>query len=567
MLNLHSIRDHVRAVIMNSVSVHPKVEWLQGNPAPTMKLMSTAVPVAPPAAGSERSRLHEYGALVCALIVYIAGSGLLAHACLRAAGGHFVYALDDSYIGMAMARSLAQHGVWGITRFGFTSSSSSPLFTLLLAAAYRITGIHEITPVILSSGFGALAVFLADRYAARFLAFGPRTVVLAAFVLLTPLIEIGLLGMEHTLHLCLVLGFLILFEEAGSSPRRLAAVTALMVATRYEGLFLVAAAALLLMHDRRWRALAWMLAGAALAVVAYGIFSVAHGAWFLPNSVALKGSVPHGGSAIFALVRRFVHAPTVSVPMLALAVAAVGLWRSRPQCARFAFLIAIAGFLHLTSAGIGSAWRYEAYLAGTAALAIGFAFPSSRCFARGTWYTFLIVSVFAISLLYGRASAAIGELPHYSRAIDSQQWQMARFLETYFPTSSVAANDIGAISFLTDIHCIDLVGLADTDIFRAKRSHRYTTEFLAQEADDRGVQIAIVYDSWFNGKTGFYTDGPAIPKQWIRVAQLQVPYSTNLGDEVVSLYAVEPSMAAPLRTALVQFQPGLPGIDRLTILP
>jgi hypothetical protein len=534
-----------------------------------MKAMSATVSLAPSPADSERRhrRLHKYGALAGALIVFVIGSGLLARACLRAAGGHFIYALDDSYIEMAMAKSLALHGIWGITRFGFTSSSSSPLCTLLLAAAYRITGVHQITPVILSWVFGIPAIFLADRYAARFLAFGPRAVVLTAFVLLTPLIEIGLLGMEHTLQICLVLGFLIVFEEASRSPQRLAAIAALMVATRYEGLFLVAAAALLLLHDRQWRALAWMLAGAALPVAAYGIFSVAHGSYFFPNSVLLKGNVPHNANATLALMRRFAHAPTVTVPVLALAVAAVGLWRSRPRIARCAFLIAIAGFLHLTSAGIGSAFRYEAYLAGTATLAFGFAIPSSRSFARGTWYVFLIVAVLGIGLLYGRASAAIGDLPGYARAVDSQQWQTARFLQTYFPHASVAANDIGAISFRTDIHCMDLVGLADTHVLRAKRSHTYTTNFLAHEAAARGVQIAIVYDAWFQGKTSFYTDGPVLPGEWVRVAQLRVPYSSNLGDPVVSLYAVDPSIAAAMRNDLTQFKPTLPGIDSLTILP
>ena len=41
--------------------------------------------------------------------------------------GHLVYALDDPYIQMAMAKNFVLHGVWGITRFGFTSSSSIAL--------------------------------------------------------------------------------------------------------------------------------------------------------------------------------------------------------------------------------------------------------------------------------------------------------------------------------------------------------------------------------------------------------------------------------------------------------
>ena len=41
---------------------------------------------------------------------------------------HMEYALDDPYIHMAVAKHFVDHGVWGMTPFEFSSSSSS-LFT------------------------------------------------------------------------------------------------------------------------------------------------------------------------------------------------------------------------------------------------------------------------------------------------------------------------------------------------------------------------------------------------------------------------------------------------------
>ena len=45
-----------------------------------------------------------------------------------------VYPLDDAYIHMAISKNLQQHGVWGVTRHQFSSTSSSILFTLLFSA-------------------------------------------------------------------------------------------------------------------------------------------------------------------------------------------------------------------------------------------------------------------------------------------------------------------------------------------------------------------------------------------------------------------------------------------------
>ena len=60
------------------------------------------------------------------------GLGLVGRAYFQASGGALVYWIEDAYIHLAMARNLALHGVFGATPHEFTTSSSSPLWVLLL---------------------------------------------------------------------------------------------------------------------------------------------------------------------------------------------------------------------------------------------------------------------------------------------------------------------------------------------------------------------------------------------------------------------------------------------------
>jgi hypothetical protein len=510
------------------------------------------------------STWRHHGPLGIAFALYCAITAAIFFASYRAADHHFVFALDDPYIAMAMAKSLALHGTWGITRFAFSSASSSPLFTLILALLYRLTGVHEVTSLAVSWMAGAFAIYLADRFLAEHLNWRARAATLTIFVMATPLFVIGLLGMEHTLHLALALAFVMGFEKASESPRRLFVITALMVGARYEGLFLVGAAGILFATERRWRPLFWMIGGAGLTVAAYGGFAAAHGSYFLPNSVALKGTSPQGWLAAILVIMKIIIAPHFAILLPALIISAIGLRRSQPRFAQLTWLLAVAGTGHLIFARTGAAFRYEAYFVALSCLVLAI---TAACWSVAATQRslFRITLCVAVGLLVVRSGYAALALPGYSRAIYLQQMQSARFLRTYFPNSSVAANDIGAISFFTDIHCTDLVGLADDKIFFAKRAGLYTTDFLRSEAAANNVQFAIVYDGWFTAARNSYWKIPQLPREWIRVAKLRVPHSEVLGDDVVSFYAVDPAMVAPLRSALYRFGPTLPAADRLIL--
>ena len=150
-----------------------------------------------------------------------------------------------------------------------------------------------------------------------------------------------------------------------SSPRP----SALAAAARYESLFLIAPAAVVLWLDRRparGRSSPWWRPIVPLAV--YGAVSVAHGWPPLPNSAA-----PQAGHVRGQRSRRDLRPPRRPCPAHAgrgpaSARAAGGGARRSPRCGRRAAVrrwdaIFVTGtLLHLQLAAIGWLFRYEAYL-------------------------------------------------------------------------------------------------------------------------------------------------------------------------------------------------------------
>ena len=523
----------------------------------------------PAAAGSGEARGFSPALIAAALYTLLTLALVLISYLLCAR--HFVYPLDDTYIGMAIAKNFALHGVWGVTRYEFTSADSSLLFPLLLAGLYRIFGVNAIAPIALSWTFGLASIFVAARMLAGRVERRVQIVALILLVLFTPLFVIGLLGMEHSLHLLLTLLFLGYFleEPAAGQPQRLATlalVTTLMVATRYEGLFVVASACVIFALQRRWKAAATILVASALPVAAYAAYSVSHGAGWLPNSVSLKGAESHHGSLLAAAERVFqrvawntgegIHLPLF---LLGIGLAAAILARRSPRSSAPLAIVFLGGCLHLCLAAVGWLFRYEDYLLGAGIVALAAAWPAlmeqRRRPAFVAAYLALVCAALSLSL---RSVAAFHLLPGCSRSIYSQQWQMAHFLGASYPETAVAANDIGAIDYFNDIHCFDLIGLANADIFRARRAGRYSTALLDQETRAHHVRIAILYDDWFGGaRTNSLNGGPPLPATWIRVGQWTYPPAI-LVEKTVSFYAVDPVEAAKLRTALQQFDPNLP---------
>ena len=117
-----------------------------------------------------------------------------------ATGGQLIYPLDDTYINMAMAKNFSEHGVWGITRYAFSSSTSSPLYTALLADRILHSGQKRTAALVLNVFFGTILIAYLNRLLRQD---GTPSIVfplLLAISFVTSIPALNLIGMEHLLH-------------------------------------------------------------------------------------------------------------------------------------------------------------------------------------------------------------------------------------------------------------------------------------------------------------------------------------------------------------------------------
>ncbi|MBL8731858.1 MAG: hypothetical protein JNN13_05775 [Planctomycetes bacterium] len=486
----------------------------------------------------------------------------------HANGSAFAYPLDDAYIHLAMARTLAETGGLGITEHAFASASSSPLWLVLLACGWWVLGSCVWLPLGLATSAALLLVAAADRLWRRAgLSANGRLLALVALVLLVPLPTLANSGMEHTLHAWLAVVLLERLQRFGPATGRAERVGLLVVAAAFGAVRLESA--FLLVVALGW--LAWrrsvgmaLLAGfaASLAWLLLGVVSLRHGGFLLPNSIVLKGGrvpipgidpVQHGWlTGLRALLRRG------HIGLLVATLATLfGLGRGRANAAVLGNLVVVlvAVLLHVQWARLGWFYRYEAYLI---AAAVVFAVPvvptvSAACgpAARRVLGALLVATT---GVMVPRAVRAFVDLPRASAHTYRQNVQLGRFLAEHGNGRPVAVNDIGAVALLANAPVLDLVGLADTEVARARRAGTFDAAFVRELTTRRGISLAVVYEDWFPGQ---------LPPEWPRLARWRVV--EPFWGSTVAFFAVDPRDRAHWQQALERMAATLP--DGVVVTP
>jgi hypothetical protein len=508
-------------------------------------------------------------------------TGLLFVTTTARTGGRFVYPLDDPYIHMAMAKNLSLHGVWGVTRHGFTSASSSPLWTLLLALVYLVVGPSEIAPLLLCLVCGLLLLVVTDRLIREHgLESWARAATLCGLVLLVPLPAVLFTGQEHVLQATLSLAFVWTTAAVINRERPLwllAVLALLLTATRYEGLFLVFLAMLLLYGRRRYGAGVGVAVAGLLPVAAYGVVSMLKGWFFLPNAVLMKAAVSHQAVRLvrsgfgttefrkaFADIvglwglKQIVTTPHVFAAVLLVLLLLVLRLRQKRRFWEFDTVLGsiflAASFLHMHFARPGPLHRYEAYLVAVGVVAVATLMHNLRPGCGRAWFRATGVAAgLAAAVMIWVGGTVTAHVPQASRNIFEQQYQMGLFLRRFYQGQTIAANDIGAINWLADIKCFDIWGLGTMRVARLKAHGNLSPEALGATAESTGVRIAIIYEDWLK-----LTQTKAVPAHWTKVGSWHLRDNLVCGCDSVAFFACRPEERARLKECLGLFARHLP---------
>jgi hypothetical protein len=528
--------------------------------------------------------------------VLLAALVILLYFSLINTDGHFVYALDDPYIHMAMAKNFSQHGIWGVTKHEFASASSSVGWTLLLSLLYTVTGVHDVTPFVTNAAIALTFLIVISFLLKRHRLSNPIVFILLILIIVfTPLPVLIFNGMEHLLHAFLTVLFLIFAARAFSSHDSgwfhgpnlaLLLLSPFIILTRFEGAFAIIAVGIFLLARKRIGFAIFVGILSILPVVLYQAVAASKGWFWLPNPIVIRAgmsdvaSVANNATSSSLLIRFFdvimqfpiaaasniKDAPHLGALLVTTGAISVFLWVRRvaesSESRTLLLLFVVTCFFHLLFGKVGHFYRYEAYLVTVGLTAIGSTLSGKLLdgvvTAWKSWTSLwrIVLVAVLVGIFYFptvRAVEALVLLPKASKNIYEQQYQVAMFVKRYYEGGSVAVNDIGAVNYYADINCLDLVGLASIEVLNKKLTGSYTTEEIRNLALTRGMRIAIAYEHWFGrARTG------ALPSDWERVAKWTIKGNVVAGGDAVTFYSIDPAEESNLNRNLQEFSQMLP---------
>jgi arabinofuranosyltransferase len=443
--------------------------------------------------------------------------------------GSLGFPLDDGWIHLQFARNLARDGQLAFNRFEPSSGSTSPLWTLLLAAPLAL----HVEPVAAAKGLGmmlaaacaGLGATLAGELTRHRGAAWCAGLAIACSARMT---WSGVSGMEGPLYVALTLATLLVYlRDPDAGARWWGLLGALSGTARPETFLLLP---LLVIHRAvvAWRSGRWIEARrpliqattvAAGVALVYAIVNLSGGPYPWPSTFGAKEegrgllsaigagdaraivrSALDGLGAVNLFVRFFFDQSALLAMLLlpgAMAVAA-GLGQHHPR----GVVVLWAALLGPLTIGMMAPalpvtlqqGRYVAH-----ALALGFVIASAglaglwRVGGRRGGLMLTAVAALAIARLASQDIAFATRHAQMVGNIESLHGQVAHWIRMRTrPDALIAANDIGALAWFSERRVLDLEGLVTPDIVPHKAARTHLT-FLEQQKPD----YLVIFPQWY----------------------------------------------------------------------
>lgn len=482
---------------------------------------------------------------------------------------HYIYPIDDAYIHLAIAKNFALYDVWGITKYQFSSTSSSPLFTFILSILIKVFGDNDQIPLYFNVFFTLGIVYFLSVYYTGVFKNVWKAVFAVLFTLFFAVLHVQMLsGMEHSFQVFLFVVNIFCFYHWDKNRWSILGfylTILLMGLVRFESMFYFVILAFVLILIEKWKEAIGVLVIGFIPILIFCYFNYQQDGYFFPNSVVVKGTKLSLNSnllpqlKVIFLDNFILNISFYKIGVFPIFLSAIFIYRDlmirkfREAVNNNFFLIVFSLLMisHTMFAELKGMFRYEAYILTGFSMAL---FPrvkglflDFKNYIKKEKFIFLLIAMNVLLLFYkGWMSNSV--LSDGGKNIYEQQVQSARFLHTYYNDSRVIANDIGAITYYTDIHLLDIAGLGSTEMIPFNENKKFFDHkfksFLAQYGSENKYELAVVYDIWLQGY---------IPETWQKAATLKIKNRITVARDEVSIYSVDQTNLKALKRNIRNF--------------
>jgi len=487
---------------------------------------------------------------------------------------YFTYILDDAYIHLAIAKNFALHGVWGMTKYTFSSSSSSPLFTFVLSVLIKIFGNNEIIPLLFNLIITFFILFFLNKYYSKYFTKAKSIVVVTLFTLFFSVLHLQIVtGMEHILQVLVIIINIYFLQDWLKSDftNQNAAIwfyvtISLLGLIRFESMFYFVTLTFVLLLCRKFKHAFLVIFFGFFPILIYGYFNYQLAGHFFPNSVVVKGTQFDLSGNYFNQLKKLIVDKTLlnvtfhKIGLFPLIIVLILIYRdikdkfTLHQIISNNFLLIVWSatlLLHNMFGTFRGFFRYEAYIMVAFSMILiprlnDFITQPTVAFKKHTIVGMLILG--NVFLLFYKFTIANSMMVTGSANIYEQQIQSALFLKKYYNTENVVANDIGAICYFSDIHLLDIAGLGSKEMIQFNEKEKSFDDkfehYLEKYCVENNYRLAVVYEEWFTGH---------VPKSWRKVSDLKIKNRVNTALDHVVVYSIDPKIHEELKNNIKTF--------------